>query len=192
MCIRDSDNDPNKTEPGECGCNVEEGTCDPSSENCSAPVYSISTIYSQAGNVVTYQGRAYQNKWYSRGDIPTAGDPWELIVVCDDSGEDCTQIANWNAGTVYSNRGTQVTYEGKIYQNKWYSRDDLPGEARVWEFINVCSTSLAAVKSGSSQNISTMNTTLIYPTLFNENITVTSPSFLSLSLIHISEPTRPY
>lgn len=44
----------------------------------------------------------------------------------------------WDAGTTYASSGNQVQYGGKLYQNKWWTQGDVPGESDVWEFIENC------------------------------------------------------
>lgn len=42
-------------------------------------LWQASKVY-YAGDRVTYQGVVYQVKWWSQGDVPTAGDPWMAIT----------------------------------------------------------------------------------------------------------------
>ncbi len=45
------------------------------------PEWDRNTIYAQPGNKVRYQGKTYQNKWWTRGDVPGSQQwgPWEEI-----------------------------------------------------------------------------------------------------------------
>ncbi len=180
------DNDPDKLTPGECGCGVEEGTCDDLTGNCAAPSYSSSTTYSQAGTVVTYLGRAYQNKWYARGTLPTSGGPWVLIEVCDGSGEDCSTIPDWNATTTYANPGTKVSYNSKVYRNKWYSFNQTPGNNQVWEFIDACLApqNLNTTLYRTSENQKLEEEFTVYPTIFSSNITVEGKSTTQIHIFN--------
>ncbi|WP_308445811.1 lytic polysaccharide monooxygenase [Chitinolyticbacter albus] len=47
----------------------------------------------------------------------------------------------WNASTVYAATGTKVTYNGRNYQNKWWTQGDNPsqsGQWGVWQDIGAC------------------------------------------------------
>jgi hypothetical protein len=50
----------------------------------------------------------------------------------------------WNNATIYSNIGTQVTYLGRLYKNRWYTVGQDPlnnsGAYKVWELVSTCST----------------------------------------------------
>ncbi|UZO79236.1 right-handed parallel beta-helix repeat-containing protein [Aquimarina sp. ERC-38] len=166
--------DANKTEPGECGCNKIEGTCDTSTEACDAPAYSPTEIYSQSGTIVTYLGRAYQNKWHSEGQIPTDGGPWELIEICDGSGADCTSLNEWNSELIYDNKNTEVVYEGKVYKNQWYTKGDIPGENNVWELVDICTSVDTKLSSNSIQNGGTIGQIALYPTHFENQVVLKS------------------
>ncbi|KAI8361166.1 glycosyl hydrolases family 18-domain-containing protein [Mortierella sp. GBAus27b] len=39
----------------------------------------------------------------------------------------CNQFPTWNAATVYATAGTKVTYNGRIYSNKWWTQGETPG-----------------------------------------------------------------
>ena len=179
--------DPDKLEPGECGCNKPEGTCS-GSEACNAPAYESSRIYRNSGTLVTYLGRAYRNKWYSRNDLPTAGDPWELVEICDGTGTDCSAMEAWDSTRVYENSGTQVIYNGKVYENKWYSRSDIPDNSRVWKLIDVCSVSSATtLQINNSFELNQLkNSISLYPTLFDTHVIVKSSEKVTLRIFNPS------
>ncbi|EAY30869.1 chitinase [Microscilla marina ATCC 23134] len=49
------------------------------------PVWSASQVYSAAGNVVTYQGKKYRNKWWTKNESPTKSmnaNPWQYLGDC--------------------------------------------------------------------------------------------------------------
>ncbi|MBN1696585.1 MAG: cellulase family glycosylhydrolase [Spirochaetales bacterium] len=54
----------------------------------------------------------------------------------------CVNIPVWNANDVYDQTGTRVQYNGRVYQNNWYSKGENPEEYsndnQVWTFIGVC------------------------------------------------------
>ncbi|WEK35022.1 MAG: Ig-like domain-containing protein [Candidatus Pseudobacter hemicellulosilyticus] len=50
----------------------------------------------------------------------------------------------WRSQFVYANAGEQVTWQGALYQNKWYTQGQNPasnsGEYQVWTLISTCPT----------------------------------------------------
>lgn len=46
----------------------------------------------------------------------------------------------WKENQVYLG-GDRVTYDGSVYEAKWWTRNEIPGEANVWEFIRNVATS---------------------------------------------------
>ncbi|WP_148716736.1 M64 family metallopeptidase [Chitinolyticbacter meiyuanensis] len=50
-------------------------TVTPVSGSCN-PAWSASTVYATAGTKVTYNGRNYQNKWWTQGDNPSQSGQW--------------------------------------------------------------------------------------------------------------------
>jgi chitinase len=49
----------------------------------------------------------------------------------------------WNASTVYATAGSQVEYEGHVYQNSWWTQGEIPnksGEWGVWKVIDTPDT----------------------------------------------------
>ena len=58
----------------------------------------------------------------------------------DDPGDDtiCDGVPAWSSGTVYWN-GDQATYQGKLYQARWWTQGETPGQADVWTEIGACS-----------------------------------------------------
>ena len=61
-------------------------------------------------------------------------------------GTGCSGLPVWNAATAYPNAGTQVQYNGKIYQNNWYTHNQNPeqnsGPWQAWTLIGNCGASL--------------------------------------------------
>lgn len=45
-----------------------------------------------------------------------------------------TTYPTWNAGTTYIG-GDRVTYNGNVYQAKWWTRGETPGQADVWQLV---------------------------------------------------------
>jgi len=77
------------------------------------------------GDVVKYNGVEYRAKWWTKGDRPDAGGPWEEVNPDNGGG------AAWNASKVY-NGGDKVTHGGEQYEAKWWTKGEEPGVAGVW------------------------------------------------------------
>lgn len=85
--------------------------------------WSASTVYT-GGDTVVYQGGKYRAKWWTKGDQPDQGGPWEALV---DNG----QPQSWAANKAY-NGGDQVVHNGELYSAKWWTKGDEPGASNVW------------------------------------------------------------
>ncbi|MBN2736097.1 MAG: cellulase family glycosylhydrolase [Spirochaetales bacterium] len=61
-------------------------------------------------------------------------------------GYDCSALPEWSASTVYSAAGAQVRYNGKMYENRWYTSGENPeensGSNEVWIYIGPCAGGL--------------------------------------------------
>ena len=51
-------------------------TVPPNPGTCGLPTWSATTTYAKAGNKVAFGERQYQNKWWTRGEVPTASGQW--------------------------------------------------------------------------------------------------------------------
>ena len=78
-----------------------------------------------AGDTVIYNDVEYKAKWWTKGDNPENGGPWEALS--DNNGE----VNQWNASKAY-NGGDKVTHNGTEYQAKWWTQGEEPGVAAVW------------------------------------------------------------
>ncbi|WP_158250355.1 glycosyl hydrolase family 18 protein [Aquimarina sp. I32.4] len=88
------------------------------------------------------------------------------------TGGACGDVAAWEA-KVYSASGQFVSYEGKVYKNKWYAEiTDIPGVSAVWSFVSDC---------GSTNSISAN----LYPTVVSDqvNISVNSKKNSALKIV---------
>ncbi len=66
--------------------------------------------------------------------VPTPPAPTPTPV----SGGACAGIPAWNATTAYTG-GSEVTYNGSLWQAKWWTYNDVPGGAAgVWTLISSC------------------------------------------------------
>lgn len=95
-------------------------------------VWTASRIFNK-GDVVTYDGKTWQAQWYTRNQTP--GDPkgpWQEIAPTSPDGTP----AAWTATTVYD-KGDRVTYSGHVYEAKWWTRNDTPGDPKgPWKLIS--------------------------------------------------------
>jgi chitodextrinase len=85
------------------------------------------------GDIVVYQGRTFKALWYTRGTAPGGvGGPWSEIVAPATPGG----IPGWSAATVY-NGGEKVTYQGQVWQAKWYTAGEAPSTAKksAWALV---------------------------------------------------------
>jgi uncharacterized repeat protein (TIGR02543 family) len=100
-----------------------------------APSWSASTVYSASGTVVFYNGKLYENSYYTKGDVPgaTATGSWEEIGAPTTTA--LGTFAGWTASWIY-NGGETVAYNGKVYKAMWYTRDQTPGDPNgPWEEV---------------------------------------------------------
>jgi hypothetical protein len=82
------------------------------------------TIY-RAGDRVTYAGKVWEAAWWTRGDRP--GSPrsaWQEIAPPDANG-----IAPWTRTRIYK-EGDQVNYKGKVWEARWWNRNQRPADKR--------------------------------------------------------------
>ncbi len=62
-------------------------------------------------------------------------------------GFDCSQYPAWDAAAQYPDAGTKVSYNGNLYENKWFSYNQNPEEYavnpyEVWTYLGPCSSAL--------------------------------------------------
>lgn len=41
-------------------------------------------------------------------------------------------VSEWNSNTIYATPGTQVSYQGQLYQNNWWTKGETPGQTGPW------------------------------------------------------------
>ncbi|MEV4619241.1 carbohydrate-binding protein [Asanoa sp. NPDC049573] len=94
-------------------------------------IWTPSRIFN-GGDVVTHAGKQWRARWYTRNQQP--GDPngpWEEIVPPPADGSPSA----WAPSTIY-NSGDKVTYQGTRYEARWYTRNQVPGDANgPWKSI---------------------------------------------------------
>lgn len=120
--------------------------------------WEASTIYPLAGQEVVYNGKVYKNKWWTRNEIPGVREVWEYVRDCGNTGgggDNCSGIPAWASSTAYHG-GAQVSYDQKIYTAKWWTRNETPGMADVWQYVSEC-VGTASLRVNESQVIVAQN-----------------------------------
>ncbi|WP_144034678.1 lytic polysaccharide monooxygenase [Sporosarcina sp. P16b] len=51
------------------------------------------------------------------------------------------QVGKWDKGMVYV-EGNQARFEGSLYEAKWWTRGDLPGDSAVWKLVEPANSNL--------------------------------------------------
>ncbi len=97
---------------------------DKSSNNGGETTWSAETIY-VGGDTITFNGVEYRAKWWTKGNQPDGGDPWEEIVPDDG------KVRAWSASRIYVGNDV-VMHNGEQYQAKWWTKGDAPGTNNVW------------------------------------------------------------
>ncbi len=100
---------------------------DPTDPPAESDTYKHNKIY-YGGEIVTYNGKKYKAKWWTKGEAPDKSDVWELVA-----GENGS-VNEWNSSKAY-NGGDTVTYKGKKYKAKWWTKGEAPDASGVWEPI---------------------------------------------------------
>ncbi|WP_432991537.1 carbohydrate-binding protein [Dactylosporangium sp. CA-233914] len=94
-------------------------------------LWTASRIFN-AGDTVLYKDKKFRARWWTRNQAP--GDPkgpWEEIAPPAPGGGP----AAWTPTTVY-NTGDRVTYANHVYEARWYSRNQAPGDPNgPWKLI---------------------------------------------------------
>lgn len=99
------------------------------------------TIY-KSKEQVSANGRNYSARW-ENGDNPVtnsgSGKAWQDMGTC--SGQTALACAApWSASKTYATAGTNVSYNGMNYRNKWWSAnvDPATNSDGAWEKIGPC------------------------------------------------------
>ena len=96
-----------------------------------ATLWTASRIFNN-GDIVRYKDNTFRAQWYTRNQAP--GDPngpWEEQAPTPPD----NSPAAWTPSTVY-NSGDRVTYQGHVYEAKWYTRNQPPGAPNgPWKLI---------------------------------------------------------
>ncbi|SNT63910.1 Calcineurin-like phosphoesterase [Asanoa hainanensis] len=85
-----------------------------------------------AGDIAMHEGKKWKARWYTRHEQPgNPNGPWEEIAPPPPGGGP----AAWTPTTVYE-AGDRATYQGKVYEAKWFSRNQPPGDKNgPWKLI---------------------------------------------------------
>lgn len=82
------------------------------------------------GDTVIYNGVEYTAKWWTQGNRPDLGGPWEASSKPTDGNGDVV----WQAAGIY-NGGDQVVHQGTKYEAKWWTQGEEPGVVDVWKAL---------------------------------------------------------
>ncbi len=95
-------------------------------------IWTASRIFTN-GDVVSYDGKQWRAQWYTRNQVPGAtSSPWLEIGAPTPGGGP----AAWTASNIYEAR-SRVTFMGHVYEAKWWTRNQLPGEQYgPWRLIS--------------------------------------------------------
>ena len=129
------------------------------SANASDPDGTIDTIQFEADGTTLTQGNNLNWLPPAFGDYTikvtvtdnkgaTATSQVTITVKKTTTGGDCNGIAPWDPSTIYpSDGGVQVSYNGSIYENKWWTQNNIPGTGGSWgpwELIGPCATTITS------------------------------------------------
>ncbi|MGL6001053.1 MAG: glycosyl hydrolase family 18 protein [Plesiomonas sp.] len=94
--------------------------------------WSASKVY-VAGDTVVYNGVQYKAKWWTQGNQPDLGGPWEAV---SSSGGSTVGTAAWTATKAYTT-GEKATYNGATWQAQWWTQGEVPGSNQygAWKKI---------------------------------------------------------
>ncbi|KPV95145.1 Chitinase class I [Pseudoalteromonas sp. P1-9] len=116
---------------------------DPVEPPTAGNTWSADKVYLQ-GDKVVYQNAEYQAKWWTQGDVPSAGGPWQLIgevtppteppsePPAEPPVEPPTTVAQWQSTAVYVG-GDKAVFEGKTYTAKWWNQGEQPDTSNAWQ-----------------------------------------------------------
>lgn len=105
-----------------------------------------------SGDQALYLGGTYRARWWTEGDLPGTAYVWELTAGTEPEPTpvptpaptpEPTPVAKpvnpatgdeWSPGTIYL-ADDLVSWEGDTYRARWWTKDETPGVATVWEII---------------------------------------------------------
>jgi chitodextrinase len=99
--------------------------------------WSATKVY-VTGDRVLYQGRVFQAQWWTLGDVPGAS-PWGAWAEFGAPvGCRVGTYATWTPSWIYTG-GEVVQYQGRLWQAKWWTRNQAPGGLYgPWQDLGDC------------------------------------------------------
>ncbi|MGG8495748.1 glycosyl hydrolase family 18 protein [Tenacibaculum sp. TC6] len=117
---------------------------------------SVTSVDFMVNNVAVTPVNSNSANVYAVNWMPTAFGNYSLKIVATDNvgvtttsttsftvkekttGGGCDSTPAWEA-KIYAQAGTEVSYNGAVYRNKWYaSSTETPGSSDVWEYVQSC------------------------------------------------------
>ena len=91
-----------------------------------------------AGDRVLHDGRVFQAQFWTQGQVPGAS-PWNAWAELGSTvGCRTGSYATWTASWVYTG-GEVVQYQGRLWQAKWWTRNQAPGTPYgPWQELGGC------------------------------------------------------
>ncbi|WP_318493229.1 carbohydrate-binding protein [Photobacterium leiognathi] len=103
---------------------IEPGSCKPKQVDYSKPEWNENSIYN-TNDIVLHKDQNYKAKYWTQGNIPTAGGPWILLS------DSWSSVNSYNAKSI-------VVHNGRKWRAKWWTEGDEPGTNEVWELLSGC------------------------------------------------------
>jgi GH18 family chitinase len=104
-------------------------------------------VYATPNTQVSLNNRIYENQWYAAAnETPGVDNVWSFISYCS-GGPNLSASCGyevWDTNSVYATVGTQVFYNGKIYENKWWVTNEAPDALIAWDYVEDCTPTSAA------------------------------------------------
>ncbi|MEV6287154.1 carbohydrate-binding protein [Kribbella sp. NPDC051770] len=94
-------------------------------------IWTASRIFN-SGDVVLHDGKTFRARYYTRNQAPgNPNGPWEELAPTPPD----NSPAAWTASKVYQG-GDRVSYQGHVYEAKWYTRNQVPGTPNgPWKLV---------------------------------------------------------
>jgi len=136
--------------------------------------------YNIRNTKVSYNGKVYQNKWWTQGETPGSSEVWEFLSNCDGGGgNDFCGFNEWDSSIAY-NGGDQVYYSQKIYKAKWWTHNNVPDTSNQWEYISDC------IQQKSSLSLDAIMLSTIVQDKLYYNVNGANNSWIKIDLYDIS------
>ena len=98
--------------------------------------WSATKVYNKDERVV-YLNNEYQAQWWTQGDVPTDGGPWQLVSdntnpPADPPADPPVTTNGWQADKVYL-KGETAIYNGVKYTSQWWNQGEQPDISNAWK-----------------------------------------------------------